>query len=213
MSSAASMLMGKTEQPGLPLVSVFPRSDGLPCQDVVFGSAPKGWFNEEKFSREKGNACAEGNACTAGGAAGSGGGRMRWSSAVFPHLWSMRQVQAGGLAEITDELSCGDLWGFSHTTTPPTRWRLDPRPFFTMVYRMIRSQDCPWHPALHDHPGECVKPAHTHQRHLARDGEKQLHVNVFWMLLIFLFLTVFSWKKGGERGTKWETKSKSAREK
>lgn len=42
MSLSATMIMGKTERPGLPLVKVFPRSDGLPCQYVVFSFAPKG---------------------------------------------------------------------------------------------------------------------------------------------------------------------------
>lgn len=96
MSLSATMIMGKTERPGLPLVKVFPRSDGLPCQYVVFSFAPKGWFNEEKFSREKGNAHTEGNASAAGGAVSAAGGRTGWSSEVFPHFSLIGQVQAGG---------------------------------------------------------------------------------------------------------------------
>lgn len=36
ISSSTSMVMGKTERPGLSMVNAFPRSDGLPCVSVVY---------------------------------------------------------------------------------------------------------------------------------------------------------------------------------
>lgn len=124
ISSLTSVLMGKTEHPGLPLVNAFWRSDGLLCQDVVFGFVPKGWFNEEEFSREKGNAHTKGNAFAAGGAV-SAAGMQDW---VVLRSVSTFQVNWTGPGRWICQKSLTS-WVVGTFEVPPTRWPPDLRSF------------------------------------------------------------------------------------